>query len=77
MNRDEAKKLIKIENKETYPYGIIDNADEVIDKIYDEFEKDLKNINNQVSRLKKQLVKGHHIECSCSFCKPVGELNAN
>ena len=22
-------------------------------------------------RLKKQLSKGHHIECSCSFCKPV------
>lgn len=24
-------------------------------------------------RLKKQLSKGHHIECSCSFCKPVDE----
>lgn len=42
-----------------------------INKIYDDFEKDLKEINNQVSRLKKQLSKGHHTECSCSFCKPI------
>lgn len=41
-----------------------------IDKIYDDFEKDLKDIHNQVSRLKKQLVNNHHIECMCSFCKP-------
>lgn len=73
MNRDEAKKLIKIENKETYPYNIVDNVNEVIDKIYDEFEKDLKEINNQISRLKKQLSKNHHVECGCSFCKPVDE----
>lgn len=71
MNREEAKKLVKIDNKETYPYSIIDNVDEVIDKIYDGFEKDLKDINNQVSRLKKQLSKGHHVKCSCSFCKPL------
>lgn len=25
------------------------------------------------TRLKKQLSKDHHIEYSCSFCKPVGE----
>ena len=47
--------------------------DSFINKIYDDFEKDLKGINNQVSRLKKQLANNHHIECSCSFCKPVDE----
>lgn len=74
MNRKEAKQLIEIKNQEIYPYGIVDNVDEVIDKIYDEFEKDLKDINNQVLKLKKQLASNHHIEYSCSFCKPVNEL---
>lgn len=38
MTREEAKKKISIENKEVYPYGIIDNVDSVIDEIFDSFE---------------------------------------
>ena len=30
-------------------------------------------IQKENTRLKKQLSKNHHIECSCSFCKPVDE----
>lgn len=80
MNRDEF--LLKLDDFDFDSFGkddIFDNSDvfEVVrffaNKIYDDFEKDLKEINNQVSRLKKQLAKDHHIECSCSFCKPVGE----
>lgn len=70
MNREDAYKKIKvlhINDIQTSGLHII------IDNIYDEFEKDLKDINNQVLRLKKQLSKGHHTECSCSFDKPVNE----
>lgn len=78
MNREEF--LLKLDDFDFDSFGkddIFDNSDvfEVVrffaNKIYDDFEKDLKEINNQVSRLKKQLSKGHHIERSCSFCKPV------
>lgn len=64
MNREESLKLARYEETTYY-------FQRLINKIYDDFEKDLKDINNQVSRLKKQLSKGHHIECSCSFCKPI------
>ena len=30
-------------------------------------------IQKENTRLKKQLANNHHIECSCSFCKPVDE----
>lgn len=33
--------------------------------------KEIESIKKENIRLKKQLSKGHHIECSCSFCKPV------
>ena len=38
-----------------------------IHQIYDELEL----IKKENIRLKKQLSKDHHIECSCSFCKPL------
>ena len=75
MNRDEAKNVLMKPPYKNSGFEIImkGDANTIIDKIYDDFEKDLKEISNQVSRLKKQLSKGHHVECSCSFCKPVGE----
>ena len=80
MNRDEVEKILN--NEDTLDYGSqsgfeCEMISNLIDKIYDDFEKDLKDINNQVSRLKKQLSKGHHIECSCSFCKPVDVIISN
>ena len=75
MNRKEAyfefSKIVSIDNDSKESYVHKSKYKDLIVKIYDSFEKDLKDINNQVSRLKKQLSKGHHIECSCSFCKPV------
>ena len=80
MNREEAHKKVKDWiDEESKPgkigkwhYGKFELHRD-IDRLYDNFEKDLKDINNQVLRLKKQLAKGHNIECGCSFCKPVGE----
>lgn len=74
MNRSEAKSKL-IDTFKNIPFSELKIGDlnNVIDKIYDDLEKDLKDINNQVSRLKKQLSKDHHVECSCSFCKPVVE----
>lgn len=72
MNRDEALIIEKSHLDVTNMYLGHDVINH-INKIYDDFEKDLKEINNQLSRLKKQLSKGHHIECSCSFYKPVDE----
>ena len=31
----------------------------------------IEGLRKENTRLKKQLSKDHHIECSCSFCKPV------
>ena len=71
MNRDEARSRITADIVDGIEYMSEENVYELINNIYDDFEKDLKGINNQLSRLKKQLSKGHHIECGCSFCKPV------
>lgn len=71
------------------------SIEELINIIYDDFEKqfekeqnaNLKNekaksiiiddLRRENTRLKKQLANNHHIECMCSFCKPIGEVNAN
>lgn len=73
MNREEAKNILMKPPYKNTGFEMImkGDANKIIDSIYDEFEKDLKDINNQVSRLKKQLSKGHHIGCSCPFCKPL------
>ena len=34
---------------------------------------EIESIKKENTRLKEQLAKDHHIECSCSFCKPVDE----
>lgn len=74
MNREDAK-LKVIDMFRTIPFSKLKIGDlnNIIDKIYDKSELDLKDINNQVSRLKKQLASNHHIQCSCSFCKPRDE----
>ena len=40
---------------------------------HEEAIKELKELQKENTRLKKQLSKDHHIECSCSFYKPVDE----
>lgn len=45
--------------------------DKLIDVIFNEIEKEFSSLQKENTRLKKQLSKDHHIECSCSFCKPV------
>lgn len=44
----------------------------IIDYINDICE-DFEEIKKENIRLKKQLANNHHVECSCSFCKPVNE----
>ena len=77
MNRRDAyiefSKILMFDNDSKEAYVHKSKYKDLIVKIYDELEKDLKDINNQVLRLKKQLANNHHIECSCSFCKPVNE----
>jgi hypothetical protein len=71
MTQEEAKQKVKIEKSDIYPYSIYDNVDEIIDEIYDDFEKELKqgqdNYNklwDMYSELKKEL--GNR---TCESCK--------
>ena len=66
MNRDEA--LIKY-NEIDKRVGIKPfwEVRDIIENAYNELEL----LQKENTRLKKQLSKGHHIECGCSFCKPV------
>lgn len=41
----------------------------LIDSLFENFEL----IKKENTRLKKQLADNHHVECMCSFCKPVYE----
>lgn len=81
MNREKAIKKIYIDyvanEEDCSEFMNVDNVYSLINKIYDDFEKDLKDIHNQVSRLKKQLANNHHIKCMCSFCKPVDNIGNN
>lgn len=52
MTREEAKNKVQIKKVETYPYGIIDNVDEVIDKIFDEFGEKLQDKDDEIELLK-------------------------
>ena len=67
-------KWYKADQKNPIIACIKDDFESIIKEVYNDFEKDLQEINNLLSRLKKQLSKGHHLECGCSFCKPVDEL---
>lgn len=66
MNRDDA--LIKY-NEIDKRAGIKPfwEVRDIIENVYNQLEL----IQKENIRLKKQLASNHHIECSCSFCKPV------
>jgi hypothetical protein len=68
MNRDEA--LIKY-NEIDKRVGIKPfwEVRDIIENAYNELEL----LQKENTRLKKKLSKDHHIECGCSFCKPVYE----
>ena len=71
MNRE---KLINKFDKDTGYF--INNPIEVLHLARYNFILLVENLEfyqKENTRLKKQLSKDHHIECSCSFCKPVDE----
>jgi len=43
---------------------------DIIENAYNQLEL----MKKENIRLKKQLANNHHIECNCSFCKPVDEV---
>lgn len=45
MTLEAAKAKIKIEKAETYPYGIIDNVDEVLTEVFEQKEKTLNDFS--------------------------------
>lgn len=63
MNRKYAKELFYKASDNSISYldstevVSIDSINLIVDSIYDDLEKDLKEINNQVSRLKKTIIK--------------------
>lgn len=67
MNREEISK--KIQSNQRIDDSSREWAERLVDSIFNEIEI----LKKENTRLKKQLSKGHHIECSCSFCKPVDE----
>jgi len=46
LTREQVKNLVYIGKGETYPYNIVDNVDEIIDKVFDYFENK-QNLNDQ------------------------------
>lgn len=75
MNREDVKKLLLLPYGYDYKAEGIKEANRrakfVINKIYNYFNNELDLIAKENIRLKKQLSKDHHVECSCSFCKPI------
>ena len=53
MTLEEAKKKVKIENYETYPYGIHDNVDEVLELAFRYFEKEKALLEKEKALLEK------------------------
>lgn len=49
---EEAKSKIKIEKSEVYPYGIIDNVDEVLEQIFMEFNQEIEKIEENLYNLR-------------------------
>ena len=68
MTREEAKNKVQIKKVETYPYGIIDNVDEVIDQIFDEFGEQLQDRDYEIE-LFKQLLEEAMKPKTCYGCK--------
>lgn len=72
MTRQEAKQLTdKHSFKEAGTTGRYIIPRRVVYIIIDSLSEDIESIKKEKTRLKKQLSKNHHIECSCSFCNPV------
>lgn len=72
MNRQEAKQLAdKHSFKEVGTTGRYLIPRRVVHIIIDSLNEDFEKLKKENTRLKKQLASNHHIECSCSFCKPV------
>lgn len=75
MNRKDAVKLLDQHSfKEDGIYYVPKRVALVIVDCLIESD-DFIQLKKENTRLKKQLANNHHIECSCSFCKPVGENN--
>lgn len=53
MTREQAKNEVVISKSEIYPYNIIDNVDLILDKVYDDFEKEKKqrSCGNCISKI--------------------------
>lgn len=73
MNRNEANNELTL--IEIYDYGMdsgydCDKVYDLIHKIYDNFEAQLKEKDAEITRLRSQISRGHDSQCSCSFCKP-------
>lgn len=67
MNRYEAMEFDIFSYNGDMDYIKESSVGQRIEQIYDELEL----LQKENTRLKKQLANNHHIECSCSFCKPV------
>lgn len=95
MNRDESKLILLSEckmvmhyswsedrQKQDVPHSYLSDIKTIrlIDKIYDNFEAQLKEKDVEITRLRSQISRGHDSQCSCSFCKPsfiYGEPNVH
>ena len=86
MTREEAKNKVQINKAETYPYGIIDNVDEVINQIFDEHGEQLQNKDDEIELLKHRIEEAMKpktclgcLHCNKAYqltsCPPQYELN--
>jgi len=73
MTREEAKNKVQIKKVETYPYGIIDNVDEVIDQIFDEFGEQLQDKDYEIE-LFKQLLEEAMKPKTCYGCSNLEDI---
>lgn len=72
MNRKEARELTdKHSFKEERSTGRYLVPRRVVYIIIDSLNEDSKLLKKENTRLKKQLANNYHIECNCSFCKPI------
>lgn len=65
MTKEDAKQLI-IDDYD----GTFETIHQNIDKMYEDFEDELKIKNNEISRLKKRLEKFEHIPCRFEYGEP-------
>lgn len=52
------------------PYCItIDEYNNLVDRIYDTLEQQLKEKDKEIIRLRSQIARNHDVRCECSHCK--------